>query len=146
MPSLPGPPLSIPNIALDSTPRGADASFANGTSCTTPCSLPAPGSNGTFYVNFVLEGYARQSVQVRVSSGREHWYSNETTTIEPSPVVAHLEAIPPPQPEKKKKRPQLTARPAPQPTTSAAASAPRPDPPAPEPPPLPSPAAGPPPR
>ncbi len=107
IPGLPGSQVSVPTISLDSTPPGADVSFSGGGSCKTPCSLAAPGSNGTYYVNFVLNGYTRQSIPVRVSTSKENWYSSETTAVEPSSVMARLEPVapPPPPPKKKKKRP-----------------------------------------
>ena len=88
LPGLSGSQASAPTISLDSIPPGADVSFSGGGSCKTPCSLAAPGSNGTYYVNFILNGYTRQSIPVRVSTGKENWYSSETTTVEPSSVMA----------------------------------------------------------
>ncbi len=138
IPGVPGSQASVPTVSFDSAPPGADVSFSGGGSCKTPCSLAAPGNNGTYYVNFVLNGYTRQSIPVRVSTGKENWYSSETTTVEPSSVMARLEPVaPPPPPPKKKKRPttQTAQKPA---TPAAAASGPRPaDPPAPAPPPWP---------
>jgi hypothetical protein len=97
---------SPPAVSLETTPPSAEASFPGGKGCQTPCSLAAPGRNGTYHVGFVLNGYVRQTIPVRVTTQREHWYSSETTTVEPNPVVARLEPVaPPPKAAAKKKRP-----------------------------------------
>ena len=146
IPGLPGSQASVPTVSFDSAPPGADVSFSGGGSCKTPCSLAAPGNNGTYYANFVLNGYARQSIPVRVSTGKENWYSSETTTVEPSSVMARLEPVAPPPPPQKKKKKRPTTQTAQKPATpAAAASGPRPaDPPAPAPPPWPGAPASPP--
>ena len=139
LPGVMGSQPSLPTVALDSTPPGAEASFSGGGSCKTPCSLRTPGNNGTYYVNFVLDGHVRQSIPVRVSTGKENWYSSETTTIEPSTVTARLEALAPSAPpKKKKKRPTTQAAQKPATATTAASSPRLADPPAPALPPWPS--------
>ena len=93
-------------MAVESAPSGAQASFSGGVVCQTPCSLPAPGANGTYYVSVSLDGYERRSIPVRVSTGREHWYSDETTSVDPNPVLARLEPLAPPKKESKKPGPK----------------------------------------
>jgi hypothetical protein len=124
LPGLPGSESKIPNIALESTPPGADVSFAGGSSCRTPCQLPAPGNNGTYHARFTLAGHQPTSVPVKVATGKEHWYSGETTTVDPTPVVAKLEAIPPPAKKKPTiRKPKPAAQAAPKPAASAPAAA-----------------------
>ena len=76
---------------MQSTPPGAEVSFAGGTSCHTPCSLAAPGNNGTYYAKFTLDGYQPTSIPVKVTTGKENWYSSEVTNIDPQTVTAKLE-------------------------------------------------------
>jgi PEGA domain-containing protein len=124
LPGLPGSESKAPNIALESTPPGADVSFAGGTSCRTPCQLPAPGNNGTYHARFTLAGHQPTSVAVKVATGKEHWYSGETTTVEPTQVVAKLEPIPPPAKKKPTiRKPKPAAQAAPKPAAPAPAAA-----------------------
>jgi hypothetical protein len=43
---------------------------------------------------FVLAGYIQQSVPVRVSTGKEHWYSSEAVEVSPNPVTVVLKPEP----------------------------------------------------
>ncbi len=95
IPGLPGSETKTQNIAMQSTPPGAEVSFAGGTSCHTPCSLAAPGNNGTYYAKFTLDGYQPASIPVKVTTGKENWYSSEVTTIDPQTVSLKLEAVTP---------------------------------------------------
>jgi len=132
LPGLPGSEKAVPQIALESAPPGAEVSFAGGGSCRTPCQLPAPGNNGTYHARFALAGHQPTSVAVKVATGKEHWYSGETTTVEPTPVVAKLEPIPPPAKKKptiRKPKPAAAAAPkpaAPAPAAAAPGAAPAP--------------------
>jgi hypothetical protein len=72
-------------------------SFAGGTSCHTPCSLAAPGNNGTYYAKFTLDGHQPMSIPVKVTTAKENWYSSEVTTIDPQTVTVKLEAVAPPK-------------------------------------------------
>jgi len=83
------------NVALESTPSGAEVSFADGTSCHTPCALAVPGTNGTYYARFALNGYQPASIPVKVTTNKENWYSGEVTSIDPPRVTAKLEAVAP---------------------------------------------------
>ena len=40
---------------------------------------------------FVLAGYIQQTIPVRVSTGKEHWYSSEVVEVSPNPVTAVAE-------------------------------------------------------
>jgi hypothetical protein len=97
IPGLPGTETKTANIAMVSTPSGAEVSFTNGTSCHTPCSLAAPGTSGTYYAGFTLNGYQQASIPVKVTTGKENWYSSEVTTIDPPTVTAKLETVAPPK-------------------------------------------------
>ena len=67
IPGLPGSETKTQNISMQSTPPGAEVSFAGGTSCHTPCSLATPGNNGTYYAKFSLDGYQPTSIPVKVT-------------------------------------------------------------------------------
>src|SRR5262245_16500531 len=111
------------NIALESTPSGAEVSFAGGTSCHTPCALATPGTNGTYYARFTLNGYQPASIPVKVTTGKENWYSSEVTTIDPQTVSLKLEAVAPPKKNAPhhKKPATAKAQPSGKPTTVASA-------------------------
>jgi hypothetical protein len=93
IPGLPGSETKTQNISMQSTPPGAEVSFAGGTSCRTPCSLAAPGNNGTYHARFTLDGHQPMSIPVKVTTGKENWYSGEVTTIDPQTVTVKLEAV-----------------------------------------------------
>jgi hypothetical protein len=89
-------------ISPGSNPSGADASLSTGASCKTPCSLPAPDKGGDYNVTFTFTSYAPRTIPIHVSINQGHWYSAETTNINPNPVMAELQPImPPPQTKKK---------------------------------------------
>jgi hypothetical protein len=97
IPGLPGSETKTQTISMQSTPPGAEVTFAGGTSCHTPCALAAPGNNGTYYAKFTLDGHQPMSIPVKVSTGKENWYSSEVTTIDPQTVTVKLEAVAPPK-------------------------------------------------
>jgi len=116
------------SLAVESDPPGAQAS-AGGMSCVTPCRLNV-AVNGPFNVTVALNGYAPQSIPVRVMQpddprlGSEE-YGGAAVRLDPNPVYVELErAAPPPAaaPAKKKpKRPQTSSRQAPAATAQAPA-------------------------
>src|SRR5689334_19797973 len=97
IPGLPGSETKTQTISMQSTPAGAEVSFAGGTSCRTPCALAAPGNNGTYYAKFSLDGHQPMSIPVKVTTGKENWYSSEVTSIDPQTVTVKLEAVAPPK-------------------------------------------------
>jgi hypothetical protein len=101
--AVPGMGVSGPvKVSLASNPSGADVSLSSGGSCITPCTLPVPAKSGDYNATFTLAGYARSTVLIRVSVNREHWYSAETTSVNPNQVTTELQPIlPPPQTEKR---------------------------------------------
>jgi hypothetical protein len=124
IPGLPGSETKTQNIAMESTPSGAEVSFAGGTSCHTPCSLAVPGTNGIYSARFTLNGYQPTSIPVKVTTGKENWYSSEVTTIEPPRVTAKLEAAAPAKKNKPHHKKPATAKAQPasgKPTTVASA-------------------------
>jgi PEGA domain len=124
IPGLPGSETKPQNISMQSTPPGAEVSFAGGTSCHTPCSLATPGNNGTYYAKFSLDGYQPTSIPVKVSTGKENWYSSEVTNIDPQTVTVKLEALASPKKNAPHHKKPATAQAKPagaKPTTVAAA-------------------------
>jgi hypothetical protein len=104
------------SLAVESDPPGAQAS-AGGASCVTPCRLNV-AVNGPFNVTVALNGYAPQSIPVRVMQpddprlGSEE-YGGGSVRLDPNPVYVELEraAQPPPAaPKKKPKRPAVSSR------------------------------------
>lgn len=82
-------------VSLESNPPGAEARLSSsGASCRTPCTLPVKVSD--YNVTFALAGYTPRFIPIRVSIKREHWYSPEVTYVDPNPVLALLQPIPPP--------------------------------------------------
>lgn len=95
MPSFSGGSASGTPVHVSSMPAGAEASFGKD-SCTTPCTLTAPGGTGTYNVSFKLNGYQPQSVPVRIAVNESSSMqsgdagSAPTTVITPDPVTAEL--------------------------------------------------------
>ena len=84
-----------PKLAFESTPPGANVFLSPGNaSCKTPCSVPAPEKSGSYNAMFILAGYIQQTVPVRVTSAKEHWYSSEVVEISPNPVTVTLKSEP----------------------------------------------------
>ena len=122
IPGLPGSDSKTQNVSMSSTPPGAEVSFAGGTSCHTPCSLAAPGNNGTYYAKFSLDGHQPMSIPVKVTTAKENWYSSEVTTIDPQTVTVKLEAVASPKKSEQHHKKPVTAKAQPaKPTTVAQA-------------------------
>src|SRR5215472_6036456 len=116
MPSFGGGGSGAASLAVESDPPGAQAS-AGGVSCVTPCRLTV-AINGPFNVTVALNGYAPQSIPVRIVRpddprlGSEE-YGSGGVRLDPNPVYVELErAAPPPAapPKKKPKRPAVSSR------------------------------------
>jgi hypothetical protein len=128
MPSLGSGGAGPAALAVESDPPGAQAS-AGGASCVTPCRLNV-AVNGPFNVTVALNGYAPQTVPVRVVQPDDPRLGSQdagagAVRLDPNPVYVELEraAPPPPPPAKKKaKRPATTSRE----TAPATAQAPAP--------------------
>jgi hypothetical protein len=81
-----------PKVAFESRPPGAQVSLApSGASCTTPCSVPAPDTGGSYNVTFTLPGYVSQTLPVKVIVAKENWYSSAIVEVSPNPLFAVLE-------------------------------------------------------
>ena len=48
--------------------------------------------SGSYNAMFILAGYIQQTVPVRVTSAKEHWYSSEVVEISPNPVTVTLKS------------------------------------------------------
>jgi hypothetical protein len=84
-----------PKVAFESKPPGANVFLSPGNaSCKTPCSVPAPDKSGSYNAMFILAGYIQQTIPVRVTTTKEHWYSSEAVEVSPNPVTAVLKAEP----------------------------------------------------
>ncbi|MGA8762420.1 MAG: hypothetical protein WB562_05980 [Candidatus Sulfotelmatobacter sp.] len=82
-----------PKLAFESNPPGANVFLSPGNaSCKTPCSVAAPEKSGSYNAMFILAGYIQQTVPVRVTSAKEHWYSSEVVEISPNPVTVTLKS------------------------------------------------------
>jgi len=105
----PNPPLF--ELALESTPPGAEARTSFGPVCRTPCAVNTPLPDGNFAVTYTLEGFLPVTVPVAVTGSPAGFMTPGTSRIEPNPVVATLQPIEPPKPVKpvRPKRPKNTA-------------------------------------
>ena len=90
-------------IAFESRPPGAEVSLSSGsTSCTTPCSVPAPDKSGNYNATFTLSGYTSQTLPVRVTVAKENWYSSPVVEVSPNPILAVLEPEKPAAPSRRR--------------------------------------------
>jgi hypothetical protein len=119
----------VASLAVESDPPGAQAS-AGGATCVTPCRLNV-AVNGPFNVNVALNGYAPQSIPIRVVQPDDPRLGSDdigggAPRLDPNPVYVELERAAPPAPppaqKKKPKRPQTSSRQ----TAPVAAQAPAP--------------------
>ena len=100
-------------LAVESDPPGAQAS-AGGASCVTPCRLNV-AVNGPFNVTVALNGFAPQSIPIRVLQPDDprldtQEMGNGGVRLEPNPLYVELErAAPPPPPPAQKKKPKRPA-------------------------------------
>jgi hypothetical protein len=98
-------------IELQSTPPGADARTSLGPGCTTPCAVDVPIPEDDFSVSYALNDYLPATVQVRVRGSKASLGSPGTTNIDPNPVIAELQPVPPPpKPIRPKKKPKTAVR------------------------------------
>jgi hypothetical protein len=82
-------------VAFESKPPGAEVFLSPGNaSCKSPCSMAAPEKTGSYNAMFVLAGYIQQTIPVRVTTAKEHWYSSDVVEVTPNPVTAVLKAEP----------------------------------------------------
>lgn len=129
--SSPPPPEVLP---FQSVPAGATVQTAQGQTCSTPCSLALQVMPQA--VSFSLPGYVPQTIQLTVHQAEGSMFSRPPPDLVPNPVVAQLQALPPPPPRKAvKPRPRkAAARPrtaAPRPASMSAPSIAAPEPAAP---------------
>ena len=91
-------------IALQSTPPGADATTSLGPTCKTPCTVTVPSPTEDFSVGFALTGFQPMTVPVRITRSVGSRFAPSFTSLDPNPVVAQLQPIAPPLRRVKKKR------------------------------------------
>jgi hypothetical protein len=99
------------SLTIESDPPGADAKTSLGPSCRTPCMIPVPADRA-FTVNYSLNGYLPQVIQVGprsgaetsvdVAGGTENYGAPSMPEVAPNPVYAQLQPAPPPAPVRKK--------------------------------------------
>lgn len=93
------------SVQVISVPAGADATSSLGSNCTTPCSLSVPDNADNFSVSFALPKYQPLTVPVQVTRHPgDYFTSSPTTTFDPNPVVAELQAEAPKKPVRKRPR------------------------------------------
>lgn len=99
------------SLTIESDPPGADAKTSLGPSCRTPCMIPVPADQA-FTVNYTLNGYLPQVIQVGPRAGgdvaydvaggsTENYGAVAQPELAPNPVYAQLQPAPPPAPTRK---------------------------------------------
>jgi PEGA domain len=122
----PGPVLET--VRFESQPPGAEAKVSNGQTCRTPCALALP-AGGPYTVTYSLSGYQPATEQIELVS-----MGDNSSRLEPNPVLIDLTPAPPPPPAKRKPAAKkrtakpVAKRPAPKPATGNAAPPPPPPP------------------
>jgi hypothetical protein len=107
-PSPPPPQVT----RFESVPAGANVQTAQGQTCSTPCSLALPVTSQA--VAFSLNGYVPQTIQLSVQQPEGSLFSTPPPNLVPNPVVAQLQAVPPPPRKVVKPKPRkMVARPKP---------------------------------
>lgn len=101
------PPPQV--LQFESQPAGANVQTAAGQTCSTPCSLALP-VNGQA-VSFSLNGYVPQTIQLSVHQPEGSLFSSPPPALVPNPVVAMLQALPPPPKVVKPARRKIAAKP-----------------------------------
>jgi hypothetical protein len=106
------PPPQV--LEFDSQPPGANVQTAQGQTCITPCSLGVPVMSQA--VSFSMNGFIPQSIPLTVDQPKGSLFSSPPPVLVPNPVVATLQAVPPPPRKVVKPRPRprkMVARPRP---------------------------------
>jgi hypothetical protein len=85
-------------LPFQSVPAGATVQTAQGQTCSTPCSLALQVTPQA--VSFSLNGYVPQTIQLTVHQAEGSMFSTPPPDLVPNPVVAQLQALPPPPPRK----------------------------------------------
>ena len=114
-------------LQLDSVPSGADALTSLGPGCKTPCSVAVPVADAGFSVTYTLDKFQPVTVPVQVIYIPGDSSTPASTTVDPNPVIAELQAAGPlPKAAPKTMRPKKPKPP--KPTAAAPAASPFPDP------------------
>ena len=91
------------DIALQSTPPGADAITSLGPGCKTPCTVAVPSPTEDFSVSYTLAGFQPMTIPVHITRSVGGLMSPPFTSLNPNPVIAQLQPIAPPPRRGKKK-------------------------------------------
>jgi len=83
------------DIALQSTPSGAEAHTSLGPGCVTPCTVSVPVPDDDFTVSFTRSGFEPASVPVHITRSAGSLMTPPFTSLNPNPVVAQLQPITP---------------------------------------------------
>jgi hypothetical protein len=115
------PAPTMADIRLDSSPPGADAKTSLGPGCKTPCSVSVPAPDNSFSVDFSMDKFLPQTVQVQVIHNTGAFNTSPPIVFDPNPVVAELQpAAPPPRRHPRKPHaPRTAAAPAAAPASSS---------------------------
>ena len=92
------------DIALQSTPAGADAVTSLGPGCKTPCTVAVPSPTEDFSVSFTLQGFQPMTVPVRITRSAGSLMTPPFTSLDPNPVAAQLQPVAPPAKRAKRKK------------------------------------------
>jgi PEGA domain len=105
----------LETVRFESQPPGAEAKVSNGQTCRTPCALALP-AGGPYTVTFTLNGYQPEADQIELVS-----MGDNTSRLQPNPVLAALTPAAPPPPAKRKPvRKKPAAKPAAKPIAKRA--------------------------
>ena len=97
-------------IALQSTPPGADAITSLGPGCKTPCTVAVPSPTDDFSVSYALKGFQPMTIPVRITRSVGSLMTPPFTSLNPNPVIARLEPLAPPPTRLKKKKKRAAAQ------------------------------------
>ncbi|MDI3471153.1 MAG: hypothetical protein OJF62_003216 [Pseudolabrys sp.] len=106
-------------VRFESEPPGADVTVGTLT-CKTPCQLDIP-TNAAASATFALNGYQPDTEQLDLIAA-----GDGTSKFNPNPVVAELQAVPPPKKPAHKRKPAAKKPAAKKPVAKKPAPAPKP--------------------
>lgn len=90
-------------IAIQSTPAGADAITSLGPGCKTPCTVAVPSPTDDFSVSYALKGFEPMTIPVHITRSVGSLMTPPFTSFNPDPVVAQLQPVAQPKLPKRKK-------------------------------------------
>jgi hypothetical protein len=84
------------DVALQSTPPGADAITSLGPGCKTPCTVAVPSPTDDFSVSYTLTGFQPATIAVHITRNVGSLMTPPFTSLDPNPVAAQLQPVAPP--------------------------------------------------